>query len=192
MYRFGELNVARVRRILAGDITPESRPRRANRRNSARGVRTATCSRRCATLIASWRATSAATRWACCRRSKRWIRCVCMGASITVGTGAAPRAAARGSAARGERHRRQHVRSQRHHRPGGDGLQPAADRPRGPDSRQQHHGDDRSSGTSRHGPDSRSIEPTGKVSSRIWCGRWVSNVHVIDPSADPASVRASW
>ena len=42
MYRFGELNVGRVRRILAGDTSPETRCRRASRRPCAPVVRTAT------------------------------------------------------------------------------------------------------------------------------------------------------
>ncbi len=39
MYRFGELNVARVRRILAGDTSPEPAPPRASRPSSARPAR---------------------------------------------------------------------------------------------------------------------------------------------------------
>jgi len=38
MYRFGELNVARVRRILAATLRPNRRQFPASRRNSARAV----------------------------------------------------------------------------------------------------------------------------------------------------------
>ena len=53
--------------------------------------------------------------------------CVCMGAGIGVGLGLRHVLPPERGAARGQRHRRQHLRPQRHHRPGRDGLQPAAD-----------------------------------------------------------------
>ncbi len=155
MYRFGELNVARVRRILAGDTTPEPAPAPGKppqlcpgcpHRNVFTSLRNLDCivsgDIGCYTLgvLPPFEAMDSL---------------VCMGASHRRGPWAAARAAGRRGAPRGERHRRQHVRPQRHHRPGRDGLQPAADRPRGADSRQRHHGHDRHAGTSRHGPRSR-------------------------------------
>ena len=63
MYRFGELDVARVRRILNHDLSPEpSQPPPANRPNSARPANTASSSTPCASRIASSPGTSAATR----------------------------------------------------------------------------------------------------------------------------------
>ena len=78
----------RVRRILAGDTSPEAAPPPGKPPQLCAGLPAPRrSSRRCASSTASWRATSAATRWACCRRSRRWTRCVCMGASIGVGLG---------------------------------------------------------------------------------------------------------
>ncbi len=150
MYRFGELNVARVRRILAGDVSPEPAPPPGKPPQLCAGCPHRMRVRRAArSSTASWRATSAATRSARCRRSRRWIRCVCMGASIGVGLGLRHVLPPERGPARGQRHRRQHVRAQRHHRAGRDGLQPAGDRPRRADSRQRHHGHDRPAGASR-------------------------------------------
>ena len=78
--------------------------------------------------------------------------CVCMGASIGRGAGAAPRAPRGAGAPGGERHRRLHLRPQRHHRAGGDGLQPACHRARADHPRQRHHRHDRPAGAPRHRP----------------------------------------
>ena len=73
-FRFGELNIDRVKRILANDASPEPVAPPESRRNSARGARTVPSSPRCTTWTASWPATSAATHWPYCHRSNRAIR----------------------------------------------------------------------------------------------------------------------
>ncbi len=69
--------------------------------------------------------------------------------------GAAPRPAAGGGAARGLGDRRLHVRPLRHHRPGGDGLQPAAHGPRRARAGQRHDRHDRPAGAPGHRPHAR-------------------------------------
>ena len=131
MYRFGELNVARVRRILAGDTSPEAAPppRQAAAAlpglpapHRLRGAAQARLHRgRRHRLLHAGRA--AAVRGhghAACAWAPR----------IGVGLGLRHVLPPDAGPPRGQRHRRQHLRPQRHHRPGRDGLQPAADRPR--------------------------------------------------------------
>ena len=75
MYRFGELDVARVRRILRADNSPEPAAAAGKAASTLRRLLLpASCSIRCAARTASWPATLVATRWGRCRRSKRWIR----------------------------------------------------------------------------------------------------------------------
>ena len=155
MYRFGELNVARVRRIVAGDTSPEA----------GRGARQA------ADLVPGLPAPHRFRRAEEARlhRGGRH-RLLFAGGAAAVGgdglaglhgrqhrhgPGAPPRPARRRGPARRQRHRRQHVRSQRHPGPGGDGLQSAARRPRRADPRQQHDGHDRPARASRHRADAR-------------------------------------
>jgi len=72
MYRFGELNVARVRRILAGDTTPEPAPPKGKPPELCQGCSHRDVSKCCATWAASSRATSGAIRSVSCRRSRPW------------------------------------------------------------------------------------------------------------------------
>ena len=74
MYRFGELDVARVRRILRDDTSPEPAPPPGKPPQLCDACPTALCLSHCAARTASWPATLAATRWARCRPLKRWIR----------------------------------------------------------------------------------------------------------------------
>ena len=119
---------------------------------------TGSCLNRCVARTASWPATSAATRWERCRRMRRWIPASAWGRAWG-GTGFAPCAAAGAGAPRGQHYWRQHFRSQRHQRAGGDGLQSARRRPRGDYPRQLHHRHDRPPGTSRHRPQPRAMNP---------------------------------
>ena len=71
MYRFGELDVAARAPDPEPATSARNRPsRRANRPSCAMPASTASSSRRCASATASWPATSAVTRWACCSRSR--------------------------------------------------------------------------------------------------------------------------
>ena len=153
MFRFGELNVDRVRRILAGDTSPEAAA--AARQAAAalpglpapHGLRGARASSDC--IVAG---DIGCYTLGVLPPFEAMDSCVCMGASIGVGLGLRHVLPPERGPPRRQRHRRQHLRPQRHHGPGGDGLQPAADRPRGADPRQRHHRHDRPAGASRHRP----------------------------------------
>jgi indolepyruvate ferredoxin oxidoreductase, alpha subunit len=111
MYRFSELNVERVRRILANDTSPEAVPPKGKPPELCQG-----CSHRgvfetlrdlncivsgdigCYTLGVLPPFSAMDT-------------CVCMGASIGVGAGSASCAARGAGAARGQRHRRLDLRA---------------------------------------------------------------------------------
>ena len=163
MFRFGELNVDRVRRILAHDTFAGA---------GASAGQAAGIVRR---LRASRRFSGAAQSGLHRRRRHRLLRARRVAAVFGDGllrvhgfehshrAGLAPRVAAGRGEARRERDRRQHVCSQRHDRAGRDDLQSAADRPRRRHSRQQHHGDDRASGTSGHRAARWITRATGKV-----------------------------
>ncbi len=190
MYRFGELNVGRVRRILAGDTSPEPAP--------PPGKPPALCTgcphrvvfealqesrlhrRRRHRLLLAGRAAAVRGHGHAGLHGRQHRR----------GPGAAPRAAAEAGPPRGQRDRRQHLRAQRDHRPGRDGLQPAADRPRRAHPRQRHHRHDRPAGTSGTGPHP-GPSPTGKVVFEdLARSLGIENVHVVDPSQNRA-VRAA-
>ena len=142
----------RVRRILAGDTTPEPAP--------ARGKPPELCP---ACPYHTVYGTLAEARL----HRRRRHRLLHAGRAAAVrgdghvrgdgrldrrGPGAAPRPAAGRGAPRRLDHRRLHLRPLRHQRPGRDGLQPAADRPRRHRAGQRHDGDDRPAGASRHRP----------------------------------------
>ena len=133
-FRFGELNTARVRRILEGDTTPEPKP--------APGKPPALCPG------CPHRSVYAALKELNCIVAGD-IGCYSLGVlppfeamDTLVCMGAAP------GQAGGERAGRQHLRAQRHHRPGRDGLQPAPERPCAGDPRQRDHGHDGHAGAS--------------------------------------------
>jgi len=128
-YRFGEFDVARVRRILARDDTPDpakppGKPPQLCDACPYRVVYQALKKQNCIVAgdIGCYTLGALAPFDA-------MDSCVCMGASLG-GVGPAPRVADGGGASRGQHHWRQHVRPQRHQRPGRDGLQPAARRAR--------------------------------------------------------------
>jgi len=73
MYRFGELDVTRIRRILNGDHSPEPAPVPGKAPCYVPAVHTGVCSKSCATWTVSFRAILAVTRWACSRHSTAWI-----------------------------------------------------------------------------------------------------------------------
>ena len=132
-YRFGELDVARVRRILAGDTSPEPVPPKGKPPELCPG-----CSHR--TVFETLRDLGCivAGDIGCYTLGvlppfSAMDTCVCMGASIGVGLGSAPRPSRRPGPPRRLRHRRLHLRALRPHRPGRNGLQPPADRPCRPD-----------------------------------------------------------
>ena len=153
MFRFGELNVDRVRRILAGDTSPEAAPPRGKPPAALPGLPAPRRVRRsCASTDCIVAGDIGCYTLGVLPPFEAMDTCVCMGASIGVGLGLRHVLPPRAGAAGGQRDRRQHLRAQRHHRPGRDGLQPAADRPRGPDPRQRHHRHDRPAGAPRHRP----------------------------------------
>ena len=111
MYRFGELNVGRVRRILAGDVSPEAQRPAGKPPELCPGcphriVFTALHNLDCIVsgdigcyslgALPPFEAIEAL---------------VCMGAGINIGTRSASRVALGPGAARGQRHRRQHLRA---------------------------------------------------------------------------------
>ena len=135
MFRFGELDVDRVRRILAGDTRPEPAPAPGKPPELCHGC--------------PYRTVFTALRELDCIVSGD-IGCYSLGVLPPFerhghaglhGRGHrrrprhAPRAAGGRGAPRGQRDRRQHLHPQRHHRPGRDGLQPAGERARGADPR---------------------------------------------------------
>lgn len=87
MYRFGELNVGRVRRIIAGDTTPEPAPARGKPPQLCQG-----CPHRMAFAVLKKFNCVAAGDIGCYTLSvlppfETMDTCVCMGASITAGLG---------------------------------------------------------------------------------------------------------
>ncbi len=156
MYRFGELDVARVRRILAGDTSPEPAP--------ARGKPPELCPA-CPyhTVYGTLRKHDCivAGDIGCYTLGvlppyEAMDTCVAMGASIGVGLGLRqvlpPEEARRVVSVIGDS---TFVHS-RYLRPGRDGLQPAARRPRRDRPGQRHDRNDRPAGTPGHGPHARS------------------------------------
>ena len=122
MYRFGELNVARVRRILTGDLSPEAAPPPGKPPQLC-----VSCPHRVAFTLLRKLDCIVSGDIGCYTLGvlppfEAIDSCVCMGASIGVGLGMRHTLPPRGSAARRQRHRRQHFHAQRSERADRNGL----------------------------------------------------------------------
>ena len=183
-FRFGELNVARVQAILAGAkeeevvASPPTRPPQLcpgcpHRIAFRDAAQPALHRRRRHRLLHAGHA-AALQRHGHVRLHGRQHR---------RGAGAAAGAAGRAGPARGQRHRRQHVRAQRHHRAGGHGVQRPGD---GHVVIILDNGTTAMTGLQEHPGTGRSLkhEPSGGIVLETLCaGLGVANVHVLDPVA---------
>ena len=193
MYRFGELNVDRVRRILAGDLSPEPPPPRASRPQLCEG-----CPHR--TVFAG------AAQAGLHRRRRHRLLHAGRAAAVRGDGHAASAWAPRIGVGLGLRHVLPPEEARRVVSVIGDstfvhsgitGLvemvyNPPARRPRPDHSRQRHHRHDRAAGASRHRPHARPPADRQGASRGPGAALGIRHVHVIDPTLDPAGIPAAW